>query len=397
MPAMRKTTTDIIIAGGGVPGMTLALLLAKAGISSTVIDPAQGDNRRDNKVAHSDTRTSALMQDSVNILTRAGTWKDCAKDGGVMEALKIIDANVRPPVEITFRAGEIGQDAFGVNMQNAVLLSALRKRTEKSKQIELLNAKLGSFEVDDFGVTAKLGGKELRAKLMVGADGRKSTVRACVGIEAKERDYGQRAITCLISHTRPHNNTSTEFHRPSGPFTLVPLPGKTSSVVWVDFDEPAEGFMRMDKRSFARALQDRSDGVLGEITLLTGPQSWPLQSLKVERLTAPRAALIAEAAHVLHPLGAQGLNLSLRDAAGLADVITEAVRLGQDPGATAILSQYEQRRRVDIAARVTGTDILNRFVSSNSPLFHRLRRAGIKSLENFTILRELAMRHGMAA
>ncbi|HTK85839.1 MAG TPA: FAD-dependent monooxygenase, partial [Patescibacteria group bacterium] len=346
---------------------------------------------------YSDTRTSALMQDSINILTHTDAWRDCARDGGVMEALKIIDANVRPPIEITFRADEIGQDAFGVNMQNAVLLAALRKRAAKSKQIELLNAKLESFEADDFGVTAKLAGKELRAKLIVGADGRKSTVRACAGIEAKERDYGQHAITCLISHTRSHNNTSTEFHRPSGPFTLVPLPGKTSSVVWVDFNEPADSAMRMDKRSFTRALQDRSDGVLGEITLLTGPQSWQLQSLKAERLTARRAALIAEAAHVLHPLGAQGLNLSLRDAASLANVIIEAVRLGQDPGAAAILAQYERSRRVDIAGRVTGTDILNRFVSSNSPLFHRLRRAGIKSLENFTLLRELAMRHGMAA
>ena len=398
MPPMPKKArhslpADILIAGGGIPGLTLAILLGQAGIKTAVVDPAPAG-----KAPRPDTRTSALMQDSINIVKAAGAWEGCRKDGGVMEALAIVDGNTQPPIEIVFRAEEIGQDSFGVNMPNSALLASLRQKALKTKNVTLrMSTKLISYEADAFGVTARLdGASDMRARVIIGSDGRASKVREIAGIKTRERDYGQHAITCLIEHSLDHNNTSTEFHRPSGPFTLVPLPGKTSSVVWVDFDEAADAFMRMDKKSFTRALRDRSEGILGEITLQTPPQSWPLKSLKAARLTAKRAALMAEAAHVLHPLGAQGLNLSLRDAAALGETLIEAFHLGQDPGSAAVLSQYESRRRTDIAARVAGTDALNRLVSSSSPLFHRLRRAGIKTLDHVTLLREIAMRHGMS-
>jgi 2-octaprenyl-6-methoxyphenol hydroxylase len=393
---MKHERTDILICGAGAPGLTLALLLGRLGVSVTLVErgplPA-------GKPGPGDGRTAALMQGSVNILKATRGWDGAAKAGEPLKILRIVDDSkgAGSAVSVDFEAGEIGLDAFGINMPNAALAASLTREVKACKNIRVMApATLSALETDAFGITATVGGQQVRARLAVAADGRRSAVRDLSGINVSTHAYGQRAITCLIGHSRPHHNVSTEFHRPSGPFTLVPLPGQTSSVVWVDFDAEAESFAALSRHAFTRALQDRSKDILGEIEVLSAPSSWPLFSLKAHSLTGPRVALIAEAAHVLHPLGAQGLNLSLRDAAILAETVADAMRLGQDPGSDIVLKNYAAKRRHDLISRVVGTDGLNRLVSNDLSVLKSLRQAGLRTIAGVAPLKRFAMRQGLA-
>jgi len=392
---MKAQNTDILIVGGGAPGLSLAALLGKAGLDVTIADKSPAPAL---KQAKPDGRTSALMQASVNILKATGAWDDAAPFGAALQTLRIVDdSGTGEPVQVDFKADEIGFTEFGINMPNEPLRAALGEAVKKIKNVTFIKAGLTQYTTSDFGVTATFdSGESVTAKVIVGADGRGSPTREIAGIKIWQRDYKQHAITCLIDHTEPHGNISTEFHRPSGPFTLVPLPGNRSSVVWVDYKEQAAGFMELSPHAFERALQERSRDRLGDISLASTPQSCPLQALKAKSLTGKRMALIAEAAHVLHPMGAQGLNLSLRDVAALAEIIADAVRLGLDPGSAAILDQYERRRRQDVLSRVIGTDGLTRIVSNDFGMLRGLRRIGLKTLDNVSPLREFAMHQGLA-
>jgi 2-octaprenyl-6-methoxyphenol hydroxylase len=218
-------------------------------------------------------------------------------------------------------------------------------------------------------------------------------VRELAGIECRIHDFGQKAITCLLKHTKPHDFVSTEFHRPAGPFTLVPLPDKNSSLVWVEKSEDADAFFKSDMRA---AIEEKSGGLLGAIELAAPAAAWPLQSLKAKSLIAPRVALMAEAAHVLHPVGAQGLNLSLRDAAALAETIADAMRLGQDPGSKAVLEEYARKRGADVMTRAVGTESLSHLMTSEFPLAKQVRRGGFRIVAGVPPLRHLAMQEGLA-
>ena len=215
-------------------------------------------------------------------------------------------------------------------------------------------------------------------------------------LEQSLKKYDQSAITCLINHSRSHSNTSTEFHRENGPMALVPLPGNQSSVVWVEKTETAQDLIKLKKQDFEQTLQDKTQDILGGITLEVGPECWPLCSIQAESLTASRVALIAEAAHVMSPITAQGLNLSLRDVAALAESIVDAARLGLDIGSQSVLRTYEKRRRIDIETRVFGVDTMNHVVSTDILGLKRLRRAGLKSLDTLYPLKTLAMQVGLA-
>jgi 2-octaprenyl-6-methoxyphenol hydroxylase len=380
---------DLIISGGGIPGLALAALLGGLGMDVAVIDPNRPNPLCDVRV---DGRTAALMAGSVNVLKATGAWDACAKYGGALETLRIVEDRA----EAEFRAGDIGHPCFGINMPLAILRSALYERLSKIPCVSFIEDRLVSFDADDFGVTVTLSGAlQKRARLLIAADGRDSVIRSLCGINVWQRDYGQKAITCLIRHSRPHANISTEYHRPGGPFTLVPLPENFSSVVWVEYDGDAEKFLALRRNDFERALQERTGGLLGHVTLAENPHSWPLKALRAQSLTAPRIALMAEAAHILHPLGAQGLNLSLRDVAALAEEITDAARRGQDIGSKAVLHRYEFRRRADVLTRSFGTDSLNRMVSNNRSLLRELRHAGLKTITAIRPLRRLAMNEGI--
>jgi 2-octaprenyl-6-methoxyphenol hydroxylase len=240
--------------------------------------------------------------------------------------MRIIDDSVKGSrdVEAPFHACDIGLPRFGFNVPNDVLRAALFETARKNANVKIRAAALKDYEISRDAAIADLeDGTEIRAGLIVGADGRNSRVRKIANIKAGEKDYGQTAITALISHAKSHDDASTEFHRGSGPFALVPMPGKRCAVVWVEPAARADEILRLRRDEFIRLLSRNTRGILGDIRLESGPESWPLKSMNAESLTAPRAALIAEAAHVMSPIAAQGLNLSLRDAAALAETVTD--------------------------------------------------------------------------
>lgn len=389
--------TDILIIGGGVPGLTLSLLLGNVGINVVLVDPAPLPQIKDIKA---DGRTAALMQGSLNILRRINVWDHCADISAPLQTLRIIDDKDRShpePLLVDFKADEIGMDAFGYNIPITALRAHLAKALTDTKTIRFQQGLLDTLSFGDHAVSASLGdGTEITAKLVIGADGRNSAVRTLAGIDVWERDYGQSAITCLLSHTKSHENISTEFHRPSGPFTLVPMPNKQSSLVWVDKTDAVNEYMAMNKRAIVQAIQDRSRDMLGSIDLVTDPQSWPLKAVKAKEITGHRVALMAEAAHVLSPMGAQGLNLSLRDCAILAETIVDALRLGLDAGLKTNLRGYEAKRSFDINSRVIGSDGLTRMVSNDFGLLKTLRRAGLKTLSPHSPLKTFMMQQGLA-
>lgn len=392
---MAQKQTDIVIIGGGVAGLCLAILLGQIGLGVDVVEPAPPPVL--DKTARTG-RSVALMESSLNILRATGIWDALAPFSNPLQIMRIIDDSVasRPKIDLQFPAHEIGLEQFGFNIPNAILRAALFEKTSSIANITILNDHFASYEADDFGVTVTTGNDQIHAKLLIGADGRNSPVRKAAGIHASIHDYNQSAMTCVIRHSLDHHNTSTEFHRPAGPLALVPLPENYSSIVWVETREKAENIIRLKKQDFEQRLQEEMLGVLGEIAIETGPECWPLSTVKAKALTAPRLALLAEAAHVMSPITAQGLNLSLRDVAALAESIADAARLGLDIGAETTLRTYEKRRRMDIDTRVMGVDGMNRIVSTDWPALKNLRRAGLKTVGNVPPVKTLAMHFGLA-
>ncbi len=395
----KAMIVDVAISGGGPAGLTLAALLARGGLKTAVIDPAPAPTAATQKDFVSG-RTAALLNASLNVLRAAGLGDALEADGTPLKIMRIVDDGRTDiaPLETVFEAKDAGQPYFGLNIPNAGLRTRLAKGLAQQENIvPFFGEKLQTYQAKNDHVALTLAnGREINAALLIGADGRESLTRTIAGIDAHRHDYGQTAMTFLVSHTKPHNFTSTEFHRAGGPFTFVPMAGNTSSVVWVEKTEEAQRILRLKKQDFQQLLQDRSRGFLGVVTVESAPESWPLSFLKAERLTAPRLALVAEAAHVLSPIGAQGLNLSLRDVAALAETIIDAARLGEDIGGPLVLARYEKRRRLDIQTRTLGIDTLNRAVADERPLVGRLRRLGLKGMQSVPPLKSLAMHQGLA-
>lgn len=392
----KKINTDIIISGGGIPALTLALLLARHGIKTTVIEPYPPQSLTKTTPGN---HTSALMQGSLALINKTGdTWKNCAAHAAPLQILRIIDDTSGDPIKTDFEAPEIGQTEFGQNIPNNILRAALTERTQKNKNIDYhASTMILDYDANDHNISAELdNGQTIAAKLLIAADGRRSAIRELANIQIKEKNYGQKAITCLLDHSRPHDNISTEFHRPGGPFTLVPLPGNQSSLVWVEYNDDADSYISLSRHALERAIQERTRGALGEVKLISDPQIHPLISLRANKITAKRMALMAEAAHVLHPMGAQGLNLSLRDTESLYETIINAIRLGLDPGSKTILDQYEQSRRQDIQSRIIGTDTLTKLVCTENQLTHKIRRSGLKTIEAIPALKQTLMRKGLS-
>ncbi len=388
--------TEALIIGGGIAGQTLAALLGGAGMDVCLVESA--DPAR--KPAAPSARTVAVMQASLNVLRQAGIWNRIADDCTPLKTMRIVDDSApgTDPVTLSFASNEIDLPAFGYNIPDAMLRDALLSHLETIKNIRTIApAKLASYKTDGAQVHATLDtGDIITASIIIGTDGRNSVTRRIAGIDVDEHDYKQTAMTCLLNHTRPHDFISTEFHRPGGPFTFVPMPGNQCSLVWVENTDDAAQFLSLKRDAFEKAIQDRSHNMLGKITLASTPESWPLKLLKSKRLTAPRCAIAAESAHVISPIGAQGLNLSLRDIAALAETLIDAARLGEDIGAPLVLDRYESRRRIDIGTRVAGVDGFNRIVSNDVAFLRGLRRAGLKSLGAIPPLRALAMHQGLA-
>ncbi|MGQ0528147.1 MAG: FAD-dependent oxidoreductase [Alphaproteobacteria bacterium] len=393
----EKTDFDVVVVGGGIAGLALALLLGQAGLDIGLIEKYPPAALRETKPS---ARTIALMNSSLNIIKATGVWKNIAHYSNPMKTMRIMDASVpgKPVIDEPFTAKDLDLPQFGFNIPNSILRAALYGETQKNSAITcFVPHEFAAFETGDYEIKINLDNDTvLNATLLVGADGRKSAVREAAGIDAKHHEYGQSAITCIISHEKPHEDAATEFHRPGGPFALVPLPDNRSAVVWVEKTERADALVKLKKDDFTAALQKETHNILGDVTLESNPESWSLSSLKAEKLTAPRIALMAEAAHVMSPITAQGLNLSLRDVAALAEIVMAAIRLGLDPGSAAVLAQYERRRALDIDTRTFGVDAMNRIVSQETLWIKNIRRTGLNAVSALIPVRKFAMRAGLA-
>lgn len=381
------TKNDALIIGAGVTGMALAVLLGSAGLRVTLADAGPAVPAYD--PAKPDGRTVALMGGSIDILNHTGIADFIKTHGAPLKRMGVVDDSRFPRgednmVEQVFDSAEVGREAFGWNVPLSALRAALYDQIKKQKNILFTT---GTPFAD---ITADY-------RLLIGADGRNSAVRKYAGIEVTKKPYGQTAITCVIGHSRDHRNTSTEFHRPGGPFTLVPMQGKTSAVVWVEKDADANGFLKLPRPAFTAALQERTRGLVGQITLESNPVSWPLEFVQAARLTAPRTALVAEAAHVLSPIGAQGLNLSLRDVRDLADTVITAHRAGLDIGSDTVLGDYARKRQPDIASRSTAIDFTNQMVANDSEPLRALRRLALRAMSLPGPWRKVMMKKGLAA
>lgn len=378
--------TEVAIVGAGAVGLAAALALAAEGRQVAVLGPAG---------AVRDGRTVALLDGSWRLLGELGLQPALAGAAAPLAVMRLVDDTGslfrQPPVE--FRASEVGLEAFGWNVENAVLVEALAAQAGRHPLIRMMPHLVTGLAVDGDGVTLSgVNFAPLRASLVVGADGRRSQVRAAAGIEAREWRYPQVALTAMFSHRREHGDASTEFHTRKGPCTLVPLPGRRSSLVWLLDPAEADEVAGLDDAAFALRVEQRTHSLLGAMTL-DGPRGRvPMGGLSVERFAASRMALVGEAAHVFPPIGAQGLNLGLRDVVALR----EALRDADDPGDAAAMARYDAARQTDVRLRTGAVDALNRTLLTDLLPADLLRGAGLLALSRIGPLRRLAMRQGLA-
>jgi 2-octaprenyl-6-methoxyphenol hydroxylase len=379
---------DVAVVGGGPAGLTAAIALAAAGVDTALIA----------KAPPADNRTTALLSGSVAALETLGVWPLCREHAAPLTAIRLIDDTARllRAPEVMFEAAEIGLEAFGYNTENRHLIAALDRRAADLPQLKRISAAVAAVEPDDARVTVRLGdGGSLSARLVVGADGRKSLCRAAAGIETEQRNYPQAALTLNLGHARPHKGISTEFHTENGPFTLVPLPGLRSSLVCVVDPAEAEALRALDAAELSAEIERRAHSMLGKVTVEEGRGVFPLAIETARRFAASRIALVGEAAHVIPPIGAQGLNLGLRDAATIGELVVQARRASTDVGSPELLARYDQLRRLDVTSRTVAVDVLNRSLLSDFLPVQGARGFGLYLLDRIAPLRRAVMREGV--
>ncbi len=385
--------SDILVAGAGAAGLTAGLALARAGFRVTIAGALDG--RRNG-------RTVALFEASLRLYRALGLWERLAPLATPLERIRLIDdtGSVFRSGPVLLRAREIGLRAFGVNIENADLVTALAAAARATYGVALREDLLDDFVLSSEKVSAHArGGDRLEAALLVGADGRASGVRGAAGVGVREWSYPQTAITAVVWHERPHRNTSTEFHTRVGPCTLVPLGGTSdyahrSSLVWLMRPEDAARRMTLSDAAFASELQRQVGDLLGGLGVDGARGAFPMAGLACSRLTATRVALVADAGHAFPPIGAQGLNLGLRDVAQLVDSISTYGRA--DAGAPRALADYETHRRIDIASRSAGVAALNSSLLLHMPSVDFARAAGLIAMARIGPLRRALMREGVA-
>jgi 2-octaprenyl-6-methoxyphenol hydroxylase len=390
-------TCDVVVVGGGIAGLAATLALAQIGLEAACIDPQPPEPERADEL---DGRTTALLMPSIAALETLGVWTRVAAETAPLWRMRIVDDSGGPgsePRTADFDARTLEDGPFGYNVPNPALRRALLAAIGDHPNARHLSpAKLADIVYRDDAVHAELAdGRVVQADLAVGADGKESPSREAAGIRARRWDYGQTAMAFTLRHSRPHNETSTEFHRPNGPFVVVPLPGRRSSVVWVEHSRSAPGFLALDDAAFLEAAQARTRNLLGRLEAVGPRFSYPVTGLLADSYAAPRLALVGEAAHGLPPIGAQGLNLGLSDVATLADVLADAWRAGRDLGELEVLRRYERRRRPDVLARTLAIDNLNRFVKTALPPLRALRQSGLALVDRVPPLKTALMRQGM--
>ncbi len=383
---------EIIVAGAGLAGLAAALALAQAGRQVILAGPID---------LRATTRTVALLDGSMRFFGALGLRERIEAKGAPLRVMRIVDDTGSlfrgSPAE--FDAGEIGLDAFGWNIENGILLGLLAEAALNNPRIRHIAAFAESYAFAADAVTMRLaGGEDISGRLLVACDGMKSLARESAHIAAQTWSYPQTALTAILKHTISHEEVSTEFHTREGPCTFVPLPngsdrGHRSSLVWVMHPREAKRRERLDLETLTREIEKAAHHILGAMTLERGPGFVPMEGLIARDFAAPRLALAGEAAHAFPPIGAQGLNLGLRDVAHLRDCIEKYG--ADDPGDPSVLDAFARLRRTDISSRTYGVDMLNRSLLTPILPVDFARGAGLRLLANVKPLRRLAMREGI--
>jgi 2-octaprenyl-6-methoxyphenol hydroxylase len=394
-----RDTTDILISGGGVAGLTAACAFGSAGYRVICVDPTAPVTAAEDDGA--DLRTTAFLQPSIPVLQAAGLWTRLEPHAAPLQVMRIIDAGgPEPEARLTkdFDAADISDAPFGWNLPNWLLRREMVARLAELPNVSFRpGTGFARMLVRDAEALVTLtDGTQVSAKLVIGADGRNSPVREALGITAKTTRYGQKALAFAVTHDIPHRNVSTEVHRTGGPFTLVPLPDRdgrpASAVVWMETGPEIARLASLPVPDFETEMTARSSGILGPLTLVTRRTVWPIISQIADRLSGPRTVLIAEAAHVMPPIGAQGLNMSLADLRALLDL---AEKHRDDPGKRAVTEAFHRQRHLEVQARVTGIDLLNRASMAEAPLLRDLRAKALDALYSARPVRHTLMRAGL--
>lgn len=386
---------DVLVSGGGIAGLIAAAAFGAAGRQVICVDPTAPIT--DPHADGADLRTTAFLNPAVPVLAAAGLWDGLAPHATPLQIMRIIDAGGKlSQARLTrdFDAADISDQPFGWNLPNWLLKREISARLSRLQNVRFLPG-IGTASLtarDAEALVTLSDGARIRARLVIGADGRNSAVRNALGIGTRTWRYGQKALAFAVTHARPHENVSTEIHRSGGPFTLVPLPDRDglpcSAVVWMDRGTEIARLRALPADAFADALNYRSAGVFGLLTPASRLTEWPIISQLTDRFTGPRTALIAEAAHVVPPIGAQGLNMSLAD-------IDCLLRLSTDPGSAQSLQAYERARRPQALARLIGIDALNRASMISARPLRDLRAAALGGLYAVSPVRRLLMRSGL--
>jgi len=384
---------DILIVGGGLNGSCLALALAQAGVSSVVLDALPTPKR---KADAFDGRAYSLALASKNLLAAIDIWPEVEDNAQPILEVKASDGRAgegAAPYFLHFDHAELEDGPMGYLLEDRFLRRALLAAIEAEPLItHRANVTVTAQDTSAAAQVTLSDGTNLTARLLIGADGRQSGVAERAGIKRSGWDYGQTALVCAIEHERPHNAIAHQFFMPNGPLAILPLPENRSSIVWSETSENAAQIAALDDAAYLEALRPAFGDFLGAIKLTGTRFTYPLTLTLAQSYVAPRLALVGDAAHGVHPIAGQGLNLGFRDIGALAEVLTEAKRRGEDIAATDVLARYQSWRKFDTTALALGMDAVNKLFSNDNLALRFMRDLGMGAVSSMPTLRRRFMR-----
>jgi 2-octaprenyl-6-methoxyphenol hydroxylase len=389
---MNRKPIDVLIAGGGFAGLALAIALRDGlgdNFAVIVVDPALASAQS------KDPRASAIAAAARRMFEAVGAWQAVETQAQPILDMVVTDSKLDDAVRPTFLTfgGDVEEgEPFAHMIENRHLIDALVVRAREAG-VELRAGAVTGFVAGPRGIDVQFkDGSDMSARLLVGADGAKSAVREAAGIAIHGWDYDQSAIVTTVAHERDHNGRAEEHFLPAGPFAILPLTGKRSSIVWTEMKSEAERIVALPDVEFHAELEKRFGLKLGDIEVAGPRRAFPLGLFTARSFIADRVALIGDAAHIIHPIAGQGLNMGLRDAAALAEVIADAARLGLDPGGADVLERYQRWRRFDTMSMGVATDGLNRLFSNESDALRIVRDVGLGLVERMPALKRVFIR-----